>query len=41
MKLFELLKKGFGYVLLSIGVSRPAPNAKPEDKPAPKNGLGK
>ncbi len=39
MRLLELLKKGFGYVLLSMGVSRPAPKAKPpqaEAKPAPK-----
>ncbi len=39
MRLLELLKKGFGYVLLSMGVSRPAPKATPpqaEAKPAPK-----
>jgi hypothetical protein len=36
MRLLELLKKGFGYVLLSMGVSRPAPTAKPETKLAPK-----
>lgn len=31
MKLIDLLRKGFGYVLLCMGVSRPAP------KPRPKN----
>jgi hypothetical protein len=36
MKVFNLLRKGFGYVLLSMGVSRPAPKAKVEAKPAPK-----
>jgi hypothetical protein len=36
MKIFELLKKGFGYVLLSMGVSRPTP--KPEVRPAPHPG---
>lgn len=36
MRLLDLLKKGFGYVLLSMGVSRPAPKPKPESKPAPK-----
>lgn len=34
MSLFDQLKKGFGYVLLSMGVSRPA--SKPAEKPAPK-----
>jgi hypothetical protein len=36
MKVFDLLRKGFGYVLLSMGVSRPAPKPKAETKPAPK-----
>lgn len=36
MRLLDLLKKGFGYVLLSMGVSRPAPKPKPGSKPAPK-----
>ncbi len=35
MRILELLKKGFGFVLLSMGVSRPAPRAKPLTKPAP------
>jgi len=30
MKLLELLRKGFGYVLLSMGVSRPAPKPRPQ-----------
>jgi hypothetical protein len=40
MGVFDLLRKGFGYVLLSMGVSRPAPKPKPEEKPAPKSGSG-
>ena len=36
MKVLDLLRKGFGYVLLSMGVSRPAPKPKAEPKPAPK-----
>ncbi len=36
MRILELLKKGFGFVLLSMGVSRPAPKPKPVTKPAPK-----
>ncbi len=36
MKLLELLRKGFGYVLMSMGVSRPGAHAKPAPKPAPK-----
>jgi hypothetical protein len=39
MSLGDLLRKGFGYVLLSFGVSqpKPRPNAapKPEKNPAP------
>lgn len=38
MSVLDLLRKGFGYVLLSMGVSRPAPKAKPAPKPAPKPG---
>ena len=33
MKLLNLLRKGFGYVLLSMGVSRPAPKSKPQAPP--------
>jgi hypothetical protein len=36
MRILELLKKGFGFVLLSFGVSRPKPKAKPETRAAPK-----
>ena len=35
MSFIDTLKKGLGFVLLSMGVSRPAPKAQPEDKPAP------
>jgi hypothetical protein len=38
MSLLDLLRKGFGYVLLSMGVSRPAQKPKPETKPAAKPG---
>lgn len=39
MRLLEMLKKGFGYVLLSMGVSRPAPKSKdePESKSIPRS----
>lgn len=41
MSLADLLRKGFGYVLLSFGVSRPKPKPKPApDKPAPKPDSG-
>jgi hypothetical protein len=40
MSFFDTLKKGFGFVLLSMGVSRPAPKPKIETKPAPKAGPG-
>ena len=40
MSLVETLKKGFGFVLLSMGVSRPTPKPKPETKPAAKAGSG-
>ncbi len=40
MGILDLLKKGFGFVLLSMGVSRPAPRPKPETKPTPKTGPG-
>jgi hypothetical protein len=40
MSVLDWLRKGFGYVLLSMGVSRPAPRptppAKPSSEPAPK-----
>jgi hypothetical protein len=34
MRVLDLLRKGFGFLLLSMGVSRPAP--KPATKPASK-----
>jgi hypothetical protein len=40
MSLVDTLKKGFGFVLLSMGVSRPIPKPKPETKPAAKAGSG-
>jgi len=40
MSLVDTLKKGFGFVLLSMGVSRPTPKPKPETKPAAKAGSG-
>jgi hypothetical protein len=40
MSLMDLLKKGFGYALLSMGVSRPTPKPKADAKPAPKSGAG-
>jgi hypothetical protein len=39
MSFIEMLKKGFGYVLLSMGVSRPQP--KPQWPPASKPDQGK
>jgi len=38
MRLIDWLRKAFGYVLLSMGVSRPTPKPKPQAKPAPKHG---
>ena len=40
MILADWLRKGFGYVLLSMGVSRPAPKLKPQSKPESKPGSG-
>lgn len=40
MILADWLRKGFGYVLLSMGVSRPAPKPKPQSKPESKPGSG-
>ena len=40
MSFFDVLKKGFGYVLLSMGVSRPVPKPKAEAKPAPDSQRG-
>jgi hypothetical protein len=38
MSILDLLRKGFGYMLMSMGVSSPAqkkPAPKPADKPGP------
>ena len=35
MSFFDLLRKGFGYVLLSMGVSRPKAKPMPHPKPKP------
>ncbi|HEY1903731.1 MAG TPA: hypothetical protein VGG56_14955 [Terracidiphilus sp.] len=35
MSLFDSLRKGFGFLLMSFGVSRPAAKTKPAPKPAP------
>ena len=35
MSVMDLLRKGFGYLLLSMGVSWPVPKPKTEAKPAP------
>jgi hypothetical protein len=35
MKFFDLLGKGLGYVLMSMGVSRPARKSKPTPASAP------
>ncbi|MGO8932810.1 MAG: hypothetical protein ACLQDA_03795 [Terracidiphilus sp.] len=40
MSLSDFIRKGFGYVLLSMGVSRPPPKPKPEAKPTPKPDRG-
>jgi hypothetical protein len=39
MSVMDFLRKGFGYVLMSMGVSRPAPK-KPAPKPAAKPDQG-
>ncbi len=33
MNVVDWLRKSFGYVLLSMGVSRPAPKPRPRSKP--------
>jgi len=35
MSVVDLLRKGFGYVLMSMGVSRPSSTRKSAPKPAP------
>jgi len=39
MRLFDLMRKGFSFLLMSFGVSAPA--RKPAGKPAPKPEPGK
>jgi hypothetical protein len=41
MRVLDLLKKGFGYFLLSMGVSRPTPKPKPKPKPEDRDGAGR
>jgi hypothetical protein len=36
MSVLDSLRKGFGFLLLSFGVSSPAKKTKPPQKPAPK-----
>ncbi len=38
MKLMDLLRKGLGYLLMSMGVSSPEAKSRPAIKPAPKPG---
>jgi hypothetical protein len=40
VKMLELLRKGFGYLLMSMGVSSPVKKAGPDPKPAPKTESG-
>jgi hypothetical protein len=35
MSVLDSLRKGFGFLLMSFGVSRPTAKAKPDPKPAP------
>jgi hypothetical protein len=41
MSLLDTLRKGFGFLLMSFGVSSPAKKAKPVPKPSPKSDPGK
>ncbi|MGA3345539.1 MAG: hypothetical protein ABSC76_11785 [Terracidiphilus sp.] len=41
MSLFDTLRKGFNFLLLSFGVSAPAKKPQPAPKPAPKPDSGK
>jgi hypothetical protein len=36
MSVFDSLRKGFGFLLLSMGISSPAKKPRPTPKPAPK-----
>jgi hypothetical protein len=35
MSVFDSLRKGFGFLLMSFGISRPPAKATPASKPAP------
>jgi hypothetical protein len=41
MKVFDALRKGFGFFLMSMGVSSPAKKPRPAPKPAAKPDGGK
>jgi len=41
MSVLDALRKGFGFLLMSMGVSSPAKKTKPASKPAPKAESGK
>jgi len=41
MKVLEVLKKGFGYLLMSMGVSSPANKPAPRPKPSTVNAESK
>jgi hypothetical protein len=41
MSLMDSLRKGFGFFLMSMGVSSPAKKPRPAPKPAPKQEPGK
>lgn len=41
MSLLNFLRKGFGFFLMSMGVSSPAKKPQPAPKPAPKQEPGK
>jgi len=41
MRLLELLRKGLGYALLSMGVSRPAPKPRPDSSATGQSGKGR
>ena len=36
LSVLDSLRKGFGFLLMSFGISRPAKKAKPAPRPAPK-----
>jgi hypothetical protein len=41
MSVLDTLRKGFGFLVMSFGVSSPAKKIKPTPKPAPKTGESK